>query len=416
MPPRNTLPGFSCCSVMLRQGTEGRDERVPRQEHLSLGSVGPQAQSLPLCPAASRGCRHCSGTSLHGFRVTSSSHSSQCAFWEAEPFPRCSWWRRLVSRSITGRCHVGARAEAIGCLLKISLLPPLPPASADHRVHPSGPPTASGGERWAEQDGASTAPCPSTSPGGWGGPTAPCISRTPRWELSQPRAGLGEVMGSSRGASMKPQRRHHVHPGVPTPPRRLPRAFPSPLAATEQNRQHVQAGRRQWGRQQPPALAQHFCSGQDNPGSASKWGTREEPVLCFPSDARTPRLLSLPSSVHCTRDRILSLLAGRALFLLPSKKKKPTNPTPSPVPQAPVQRALCKGREQLWKSLILRLISPRSPPGAPSCCQRCLGRLLGRHSPANRGESPSLSALTENPAFFFLLFFPVFPESLGKKV
>ena len=46
-------------------------------------------------------------------------------------------------------------------------------------------------------------------------------------------------------------------------------------------------------------------------------------MLCFLSDVGTPRLLSLPRSVHRTGDQILSFTARRALFLLPSKKKTP---------------------------------------------------------------------------------------------
>lgn len=189
-----------------------------------------------------------------------------------------------------------------------------------------------------------------------------------------------------------------MHPVVPTPPRRLPCAFPSALAAAERNRQHVQAGRRQ----RPPPWHGTSAPGLDN--SARGAGTREEPALCFPSDAGTPRLLSLPCSVHCTGDQILSLLASRDLFLPPSKKihKQPISGPPGTLTKNIVQRQSAA----LEKPNPASDLSPLAA-GTPSCCQRCRRRLR-QHSPANHVESPSLSALTENPAFFF----PVFPEFL----
>lgn len=201
-----------------------------------MGSVGPQAQSLSLrAGAASAAAAHPSTAS-------------------GSPAPAIPPGALSGKRS---RCRMGAKAEAVGCLLKISFSPPLPPAPAAHRVRPSSPPRASWGGRWAEQDGSSAAPCLCTIPGGcWLPPpsAAPSIGRTSRSELSQPWVGVGEVIGSSRSAGPKPQRRHREHPRVPTLRRRLARAFPSVPAAAERNRQHVQAGTRQKGRQWPPHL------------------------------------------------------------------------------------------------------------------------------------------------------------------
>lgn len=107
---------------------------------------------------------------------------------------------------------------------------------------------------------------------------------------------------------------------VLSPPCRQP---PSETGST------CRQGRGRRGGSGPPTLARHFCSGAGQLWLSKQAGTREEPVLCFPSDTGTPWLLSLPCSVHRTGDQILSLLASTALFLLPSKK---TPPTPSPVP------------------------------------------------------------------------------------
>lgn len=105
-----------------------------------------------------------------------------------------------------------------------------------------------------------------------GGPTTtPCISRTSWRELSQPRAGLGEVISSSRSDSPKLQRRHHVHPVVPTPPPAP--ALRLPLrAGGRRAKLAARAGREEAA---APALAQNFCSraGQLSKRSGDTGGT-----------------------------------------------------------------------------------------------------------------------------------------------
>ena len=92
-------------------------------------------------------------------------------------------------------------------------------------------------------------------------------------------------------------------------------------------------------------------------------------MLCFLSDVGTPRLLSLPRSVHRTGDQILSFTARRALFLLPSKKE--------PHPFSGPPGSLTKSMEQRQR-VAMEKPNPtsdlsRSPLGTPSCCQQCLG-------------------------------------------
>lgn len=88
-----------------------------------MGSVGPQAQSLSLrAGAASAAAAHPSTAS-------------------GSPAPAIPPSALSGKRS---RCRMGAKAEAVGCLMKISFSPPLPPAPAAHRVRPSSLPRASG--------------------------------------------------------------------------------------------------------------------------------------------------------------------------------------------------------------------------------------------------------------------------------
>lgn len=57
-----------------------------------------------------------------------------------------------------------------------------------------------------------------------GGPTNLLSPEHQLLRAESARPGEGKVIGSSPSAGPKPQQRH---PGVPTPPRRLPRPFPS---------------------------------------------------------------------------------------------------------------------------------------------------------------------------------------------
>lgn len=193
----------------------------------------------------------------------------------------------------------------------------------------------------------------------------------------------------------------HVFCGVPTPPRRRPRSFPSRLA---RSRQHVPRGART-----APALS--FCPpfpGQDGSSPVRQPGDPGELLLRFPNDVAapctgTPRLLSFPFLVHCAGDRILSpLFHWQPPFRrlpLPKKQKK-QHPTLSAAP-LDLQRALCQGREQPCRSLLLLLASPCS---SPSCCWLRAAEQEGEEETSSVG-SPSLSSLTENTFFFLLLLF-----------
>lgn len=138
---------------------------------------------------------------------------------------------------------------------------------------------------------------------------------------------------------------------VPCPPRwRLP---------SETSSTCRQGGGREGGSSPPPcpALLLQDRTTPAQPASGDEGGTSALlPQCCRDSSAPLP---SLSSSLHRGPN---SGPSGKQSFIPPPIRKK-TKPQPSPVPQAPLQKALCKGREQLWKSLIPRLISPRSPPG-----------------------------------------------------
>lgn len=192
-------------------------------------------------------------------------------------------------------------------------------------------------------------------------------------------------------------------------PGACPVAFPSAPAAAERNRQHVQAGTRQKGRQRPPTLARHFCSGAGQLWLSKRAGTREEPVLCFPSDTGTPWLLSLPCSVHRTGDQILSLLASRALFLLPSKKKKTSNPFSGP-PGTLTKSTVQRQRAALEKPNPASDLSPLAP-GRPELLPATPGAAAPAQPCELRGKSLPFSCYCKS-----CFFPPVFPEFVGKRV
>lgn len=86
MPLRDTRSALAAVQLCCDRAERGGRSRSPAGASLFgiCGSPGTE----PL--SASRGCQRCCGTSLHGFGVTSSSHSSQCTFWETEPVPHGS--------------------------------------------------------------------------------------------------------------------------------------------------------------------------------------------------------------------------------------------------------------------------------------------------------------------------------------
>lgn len=300
------------------------------------------------------------------------------------------------------RCHLllPRRSRGRGLQLKINHPPPHPPAPAAHRAHPSIP---LGGvqqnETWREHH---LAPTPAL-----GGPTAPLgISTTPAGAESAP--GWEEKswvpLAAPAWVSAEAPRVLWGSHAAPAPAPLLPLAAGAEPAARAAGSPHSP------GPEFLPLLPQagwlQPCEAAGDPG---------ELLLRFPNDvaascAGTPRLLSFPFLVHCAGDRILSpLFHWQPPFRrlpLPKKQKK-QHPTLSAAP-LDLRRALCQGREQPCRSLLLLLASPCS---SPSCCWLGAAEQEGEKETSSVG-SPSLSSLTENTFFFY--YYYCFPRNLKR--